>query len=223
MTFILGNYGIYAVAAAIYSTLGDMKQVQMYSQQYQEATQVEATQENASDGIYLGTAGIAYMFYQISKNPIFENQKTHLLNVAIHYMKPELSIAKYSTKYPADIPSFILGNGGIYAVAAAIYSTLGDMEQGHSYSQQYQEGAQICNAPSFLNNGSDELFDGRAGYIMGALWITKEIKIIINKDEIWDICSVIVSSGREYSKANKSASPLMYSYYQIEYLGAALM
>ena len=37
--------------------------------------------------------------------------------------------------------------------------------------------------------------------------------------DIHALCSSIIESGRKYSKRHKSRSPLMYAYYQTEYLG----
>lgn len=127
------------------------------------ADKLQPIEKNATDGIYLGTAGISYMYYHVTKNLIFEDQKHKLLNEAIRYLKPALNVATYNTRHPSDLPSFILGNCGIYAVAAAVHNALGDKSQSKLYVQLYQEAGRICKEPKFLNCGSDELFVGRAG------------------------------------------------------------
>lgn len=73
---------------------------------------------------------------------------------------------------------------------------------------------------NFLPTGSDELFVGRAGYVMGVLWLRKALNdpLMINIDLI-SICSTIVESGRAYAKKHKSPCRLMFSYHNTEYLG----
>lgn len=128
------------------------------------------TERNAGDGIYLGTAGIAYMFYHLSKVPTLSENRSEYLNRALEYLKPAIVVATLSTSNRKDVPSFILGNCGIYAVAAAIYKAIGDIPQSNQYRQLYYEAARICKESRFLNCGSDELFVGRAGNLKA--WIT---------------------------------------------------
>ncbi|CAH0559452.1 unnamed protein product [Brassicogethes aeneus] len=182
---------------------------------------VQAIEKNAGDGLYLGTAGISYMYYHLSKNIIFREEQTDLLGEAVKFLKPAINVATYNTRHPADLPSFVLGNCGIYAVSAAIYEALGDSNTSKLFVQLYQETGRVCREPKFLNCGSDELFVGRAGYVLGALWLSKVTKTELKLADLSEICSAMVTSGRAYAKQMKSPCPLMYSYYQIEYLGAA--
>ncbi len=39
------------------------------------------------------------------------------------------------------------------------------------------------------------------------------------KDKLYKLCEAILQAGKKYSQRHKSPSPLMYSYYQTEYLG----
>ena len=67
---------------------------------------------------------------------------------------------------------------------------------------------------------------GRAGYVTGALWLNSVFKNeIIKHTDLHTVCDVMIQAGREYvlhrpSKTQKRP-PLMYSYYDTEYLGAA--
>nr|CAH7719332.1 unnamed protein product [Callosobruchus chinensis] len=178
-------------------------------------------EKNGGNGIYLGTAGIAYMYYHLSKIPMLEAERNDFLNKAIEYLKPALMVASCSAHKKKDVPSFILGNCGIYAVAAAIFKAIGDEQQCKQYYQLYFEAASICKDFNFLSCGSDELFVGRAGYVLGALWMAKETNTPLPMQEIYRLCKIIVQSGRNYSKRYQLPCPLMYAYYQVEYLGAA--
>ncbi|CAH1991314.1 unnamed protein product [Acanthoscelides obtectus] len=60
-----------------------------------------------------------------------------------------------------------------------------------------------------------------SGYVLGALWMSKETNTPLPQQEIYDLCKIIVQSGRNYSKRHQLPCPLMYAYYQVEYLGAA--
>ena len=65
---------------------------------------------------------------------------------------------------------------------------------------------------------------GRAGYISGALWLNSMFKTeVVKLQDLYRICDAIVKSGQEYSvrKSNsrQRLPPLMYSYYDTEYLG----
>lgn len=59
------------------------------------------------------------------------------------------------------------------------------------------------------------------GYILGALWLARETNTPIQKHDIHELCKITVKSGKEYALRHNSSCPLMYAYYQVEYLGAA--
>lgn len=175
---------------------------------------------NADDGIYLGTAGVAYMFYHLSKVPAFRKMQQNYLANAVDYLRPALQIAARYEKRTKHLPSFILGNGGVYAVASAIFHATQDQNSSQIYRDKYLRIAQICKTP-FLECGDDELFVGRAGYLCGAIWLAKETNTPMALNDLYDICNAIVASGKNYAKQHDSRSPLMYAYYKKEYLGAA--
>ena len=70
--------------------------------------------------------------------------------------------------------------------------------------------------------GSDEFLVGRTGYLFGALWLNKQLqKEAIPISFMHTLCQVVTESGKNYARMQKSACPLMYAYYDTEYLGAA--
>jgi len=80
--------------------------------------------------------------------------------------------------------------------------------------------AHTCLAKDFLPSGSDELFVGRAGYVYGALWLRKVLgQVVVPDQEILNLCRAMWDSGKSYSERARSQSPLMYAYYDTEYLG----
>lgn len=119
--------------------------------------------ENGEDGLYLGSAGISYMFYHLHKRPHLHDLKESYLEKAMVYLQPAIDVANNSLSNRNEIPSFILGNCGIYAMAATLYKTTGNAEQLQHFRNLYCNAASICEKPNFLTCGSDELFVGRAG------------------------------------------------------------
>lgn len=61
---------------------------------------------------------------------------------------------------------------------------------------------------------------GRAGYLSGVLWLENVFgKGIFPAKDINELCKCIVESGRKYAQHHRSPCALMYSYYNVEYLG----
>ncbi|XP_049876637.1 lanC-like protein 3 [Pectinophora gossypiella] len=171
--------------------------------------------KNVEGGLYVGITGVAYMFYYLAKNPLFSENKKNYLEKGMEYLKPALETSA------GDRTSFLLGDAGTYALAAALFKEMGDdqyIESVKAYKSLYNSYLH----PKFLKCGGDELFVGRSGYIAGALWMRRELKTeVLTNGELYKICDMIVANGREYSKKHKSPCPLMYHYYNTEYLGAA--
>ena len=178
------------------------------------------TERNAEDGLYLGTAGVAYMFYHLSKVPALHAHKAKFISSAVEYLKPALELANKQKLRVEESPSFLLGSGGVFAVGSVVAKAIGNVQDCDKFTKLYENAAYICKSPVFLRCGSDELFVGRAGYICGTLWMTRENGNECELGNVHDLCKLIVNSGRAYSKRHKSASPLMYAYYDVEYIGA---
>lgn len=173
------------------------------------------TSSSSDNDLYTGTTGIAYMFYYLSVTDTFKNNSTTFKNKAIEVT--QLKKCSYSKK---TLSQFICGDAGVNAVNAVIYNQINDEKMSEMYLQNFRNGAVFCKPIDFFKPGGDELFVGRAGYLYGVLWLEKVFgrKIIPDQDVI-ELCSTIVQSGRKYSQTNESLFPLMYSYYNTEYLG----
>lgn len=122
---------------------------------------IKPIDRNGSDGLYLGTAGISYMYYHLSKIPNLTEHRSRFLLKGVEYLGSAFNAMRDNSQ--KDIPSFILGNSGLYAVASAIYKAIGDNNQSENFRKMYIEAGKICKNVCFLNCGSDELFVGRAG------------------------------------------------------------
>lgn len=178
---------------------------------------VECISLNASlsteETLYTGTSGIAYMFYHLATSDKFKNESEMFLNKAITVLQ-----LKGNQFHLKSNGKFICGDAGINAVNASIYNLIGDDKMAEMYLTHFKKGIADFKQTNLAEK--DELFVGRAGYLYGILWLEKVFgrKIIADQD-IFEICSAVVESGRKYSVRNKSVFPLMYSYYSTEYLG----
>lgn len=76
----------------------------------------------AAGGLYVGVAGIGYMFYHMSLSPTFVGERCKLLEKGLEYIQPAL---EYAERNKSQKSAFLVGNAGIYAIAAAVYHTLG--------------------------------------------------------------------------------------------------
>ncbi|CAG9795894.1 unnamed protein product [Diatraea saccharalis] len=176
---------------------------------------LQPSRKNVDGGLYVGISGIAYMFYNLSKNLLLSDSKREYLEKALDYLKPALVTSA------GDKTSFLLGDAGTYALATVLMKELGD-EQYKEILKMYKSLYPQYLNPKFLKCGGDELFVGRAGYLAGALWLSRELQTsIFSNEELFKICDVMVASGRDYSTKHNSPCPLMYHYYNTEYLGAA--
>jgi len=169
----------------------------------------------SGNDLYTGTTGVAFMFYRLAISEQFKNDPTTLLNKAIAVLK---LIEKNS--HQKSLSQFICGDAGINAVKAVIYHQVGNANMAETYLLNFKNGVEICKPIDFFKPGGDELFVGRTGYLYGVLWLERvfDRKIISDRDII-ELCSIIMESGRKYSKRTKSIFPIMYSYYNTEYLG----
>lgn len=180
---------------------------------------LECINQNVSsihdDDLYTGTSGIAYMFYHLSISDKFKNDHESFLNKAIAVFGKRKNIFRGES-----LGQFICGDAGVNAVKAAIYHQVGNDEIAETYLQNFKKGLSDCKSINFFKQSRDELFVGRTGYLYGVLWLEKVFgRKIIDDQDVNDICLTIIESGCEYSERNRSIFPLMYAYYNTEFLG----
>jgi len=170
-------------------------------------------------GLYVGLAGIAYMMSYVSEKlpdlNFLENAKK-LAQTHYRFCQEDSS---------PDLGSrlgFLLGNTGVYAVNAAIAHSLGDAKACKNFVQLFSKAEEDYLTADPMGVGSDELFIGRSGYLTGCLWLQDKVGCeVLTEEKIFQLCDLIVQGGRKFSRKYSSKSPLMYSYYETQYLGAA--
>lgn len=176
---------------------------------------LQPSRKNVNGGIYVGVTGASFMFYYLSKNPMLSENKATFMAKALEYLQPALETSA------GDKTSFLIGDVGTYAIATVLTKEAGD-DKFVDYLKLYKSLFNQYLSPRFLKCGGDEYFVGRAGYLAGALWMSRELQTpVFTNDELYKLCDHIVESGRDYAKRQNRPCPLMYHYFNTEYLGAA--
>jgi len=167
-------------------------------------------------GLYVGLGGVGYALWYISK--ILNNQD--LAGKAEQYLATNAEYYNKARLRAGDRVGFLLGSSGISAVQAIVAKSSG--KDPRKYLADFGRHVGELLQPDPLGCGSDEVLVGRAGYILGALWIKQAIQMDgVPIPQLYQLCDAMLQSGRNYAQKVKSPSPLMYQYYKTEYLGAA--
>lgn len=89
---------------------------------------VPPRQENTDGGLYVGTPGIAYLFYCLMKSPLMESQKKEYGSKGLEYIcTAEQYVVKRRQNDFTEVYGFLLGKAGLHAVAAALYWLNGEV------------------------------------------------------------------------------------------------
>ncbi|XP_074627320.1 lanC-like protein 3 isoform X2 [Acropora palmata] len=205
-------------------SLGNVEYVRELVQRVLKLIDERSPPQRAScdGGLYVGGAGIGYAFYAVAQSSEFANVREQCLMKALEYMQVSLSEVSRTNPYDDGIgASFLLGHSGVYALSAIVFNALGQRQEADQCIKKFLEMGKICQPLNFFRPGSDELFVGRAGYLCGSLLLNKKLgRTVVPLDMTRPLFDAIIESGQHYAQRHQSQSPLMYSYYRTEYLGA---
>lgn len=135
--------------------------------------QMPPTFENCDGNLYVGCAGVAYMFEYLAGFEHFLDLKVEYLTRARNYIDVSLSYCK--SKSCRDPPAaFLLGPAGVYAAASLIYADINQMDVAKEFNKKYLSLGSACGPVDYLGCGSDELLVGRAGYLCGAFALNRK-------------------------------------------------
>ncbi|KAG7197174.1 hypothetical protein KM043_007255 [Ampulex compressa] len=180
-----------------------------------------AERADTDGGLYVGAAGISYAYLRLSQHAfLLADEAKRYLSLAQQYLSaPMLEVEHRGDRCDAG---FLLGHAGVLALIAVNANVNGDNETTVAFTRRYEKAGARCTQVDFLKCGSDEFFVGRAGFLYGALWLNRELKkTVIPIEMMHKIARTMIASGKNYARLHKSPCPLMYSYYETEYLGAA--
>lgn len=162
--------------------------------------------------IYVGISGIAFMFLKLSQSAVKDEFAAYDGNAKLYSDCANKILASSGSK---KLIRLLSGNAGVAVVSAAVNRSDDDV-------RKFLQGVSIYENPDYLDDGADEMLVGRCGYLLGILWLNRQLKRdILPESEMRRLAEVIVNSGKFYSRSYKLEIPLMYQYHGREYLGAA--
>ncbi|BFG02976.1 lanC-like protein 3 homolog [Drosophila madeirensis] len=176
--------------------------------------------EDERENLYVGSAGIAYMFWKLHGSSKAHDLCPEALQHAATYMERAKESAQQFKRRNSERFSFLNGNAGIYAVAAAISKARGDDDELVEDLVNFRLGIAASKAKLHTTAGCDEVLEGRAGYLSGCYWLNDLLEKPVSDEELLSICATIIESGRTYGQKQGGPMPLMYSTHKTHYLGA---
>uniref|UniRef100_A0A182XVJ1 LanC-like protein 3 homolog n=1 Tax=Anopheles stephensi TaxID=30069 RepID=A0A182XVJ1_ANOST len=177
------------------------------------------TQTKMREDLYVGTAGIAFMFWKLSRSEETKNLFP-CLKLASKYITEAKHHSAKKHRSSKDSVAFLCGDSGIAAVSAVIAHSQGNGHDAENEVKIFLKGHPVCATDGGYE--ADEVLVGRAGYLHGSYWLNQTIasKPIAN-ETVTAICKVIMTRGRRIAASLQTAAPLMYEYHKKTYLGAA--
>ncbi|CAG8796857.1 20051_t:CDS:2 [Cetraspora pellucida] len=185
-----------------------------------------ATYDGRDYDVFVGYGGIAFMFFHLHQLfPDLTIAGDNVFLLCSTYLSASLSaVQNTSPKHVGFIGSHI----GPLALAVVVYETI---EKNTSESLKYLDTILDKYHSLSLQENSNELLYGRAGYLYALIFIRKyckdneEIMLRIGNDKLNEIIELIIKDGRDGAKQltvnDKVTRPaLMWSWHNSEYIGA---
>ncbi|XP_078377053.1 lanC-like protein 2 isoform X3 [Oculina patagonica] len=174
------------------------------------------TRDEHDCSVYTGTGGMALLYMHLSET-LFKDDEAQKQQ----YLKNALRILEHSQHaLRGKRLTFICGDPGVLSMLAVLYSKLGhDDKSGKCLSKLLRLSDHVCGGDPSL---PDEVLYGRAGYLFSLLYVQQHLGAEkINHGIINQVCEAILDSGEKLSKHERSRSPLMYTWHDKHYVGAA--
>lgn len=166
--------------------------------------------------LYVGLSGIAFMFLKLSASSI-KNEFDGLRFAKLYSESANKELKSERSRKPI---SLLTGDAGVHIVSASVHNS--NNEPVDNDIDKLMEGLTFFENPDYLNDGADEMLIGRCGYLLGILWLNRQLRReIIPLNEMKKMSSIIIRSGRNYANRFKLQIPLMFQFHGREYVGAA--
>lgn len=162
---------------------------------------------------YTGWTGIAVLYlhlHEVFKDPAFLQKAKEHVNRGLKCLTRRRDV------------TFLCGDAGPLAVAAVVYHRLQKPAEADEYINrllQYHQA--VCSGSGGL---PDEMLYGRMGFLYALAFIRKHMgEERIPLELIQQISNAVLESGERFSRKVQvqNRSPLMYEWYQEQYVGAA--
>ncbi|XP_050418771.1 glutathione S-transferase LANCL1 isoform X1 [Patella vulgata] len=173
---------------------------------------IEREDEGRDHSVYLGSPGIALLNLHLH-NVLSKESGDKFLQTSLQFLRQPLQHLKGKRM------SFLCGDPGPLAIGAVVYHKLNQKQQSTECIQRLADlHKYVCKDKDLPN----ELLYGRVGYIYSLLFVQKYIGTdCIDGSIISKVVKVIIDQGKELSQREGSPSPLMFTWYDEHYLGAA--
>ncbi len=129
----------------------------------------KATQKYCDGGLYTGSLGLIYTAFHLLKkneNSFIKNQEDIKKYVHDCFRANQVYFEGFNSDPVGAEVGLLVDRGGLYLSGCLAGRLLGDEELVHRCAKEYASKANLCVNVEFLRNGSDEIFVGRAGYLL---------------------------------------------------------
>lgn len=166
--------------------------------------------------VYTGTAGVALMYFQLYMKMVDDSDRDSYLHKAKEMIEVSLKHLR------RDDVTFLCGSGGVLAVGAVVYRHCEmDKKSDECIKLLLDLHKKVIGRSSL----PDELLYGRVGYVYCLLFISHHIHHAIDHQFVQKLMAEVVGEvlerGEGYARQKSHAWPLLYSWYDTIYLGAA--
>ncbi|XP_055601727.1 lanC-like protein 3 homolog [Uranotaenia lowii] len=171
------------------------------------------------DDLYVGDAGIAFMFWKLNRSPNFRHLFPCLEHATFYIKKAEATNESKTMSKSSSPIGFLCGKIGILSVAAVINY---DLNKPNDTAKEITSILKALPVAKTSRYDADEILVGRAGFLSGLYWLNQVMpQKPISNDMIEDVCTALIKRGRSYAHNNRTPLPLMYAYHESDYIGAA--
>ncbi|VDO26329.1 unnamed protein product [Onchocerca flexuosa] len=185
------------------------------------AEEIMTRKQNPDDydgGAYVGVAGDGYSVLYASR--LLSEKAKQYADFCSKVVEDQIKQIKKSGRRK-DEGQYLLGALGVYVIKAILDYEVKKFVNTTIIDKVASLIDVIC-ARDYLPNGADEMLVGRAGFLAAVLTLRMRLHHdIISDSHLKKVVDCIIDSGRSYAKRHGSRAPLMFRYYNVEYLGAA--
>ncbi|XP_068212610.1 lanC-like protein 2 isoform X2 [Palaemon carinicauda] len=160
--------------------------------------------------VYTGCSGYTLLFLHLAD--VLEQDK---------FLKKAQPMAEEcASKTKGKRHTFLCGDAGPLAVAAAVYSKLNMKSEATTCIERLRKLERDVLDPS--SGLPDEILYGRAGYLYALVYLQEKFgKSVIEDKAIRSVITAILDSGKAMARKENLSVPLMYEWHEKKYVGAA--
>ena len=174
-----------------------------------EAGLAEGLFKRGDYSVYSGTSGLVLLYLRLSET-VYRDNPTRKRQVLA---RAQELITKPLNHLNGRRLTFLCGDGGVLALAAVIYTLNGNKPVAKHCTQGLHTLSELALSDRHL---PFELMYGCVGYLFSLLFLRHYLPDSVDNRLIGRISAYIISAGKR-----DTAGPLMYTWHEKHYLGAA--